>query len=143
MEENNCNRGTSKPPPAGRPRRSKSNQKGDPRGGSLRSRPPGSFFNEKMLSPGRLEVGGHCPVAGIAVAARRSSAWRGRGVCYSLVFNGFGRALEAGPVLQAYAGLTALRTRRAKPLEERVSLSAKTLKHTVALPATAAGCRSR
>src|ERR1019366_9561989 len=30
-------------------RRSKSNQKGAPRGGSLRSPPPGSFFNKKIL----------------------------------------------------------------------------------------------
>jgi hypothetical protein len=36
-------------PPVGRPRRSKSNQKGDPSGGRRLAPPPGSFFNEKML----------------------------------------------------------------------------------------------
>src|ERR1019366_6916277 len=52
--------GGAKPPPAGRPRRSKSNQKGGPRGGSLRSRPPGSFFNEKMLLPATTVARSSC-----------------------------------------------------------------------------------
>src|SRR5664279_1989494 len=41
--------GRRRPPPVGRPRRSKSNRKGDPSGGVASLPPPGSFFNEKML----------------------------------------------------------------------------------------------